>query len=399
MKRLFISMFIYLLIVCYYADCQTISSVNNLEELWLEMEIEEEEETGYEEFWNELLYLANHPLDINKATAEEWKKLPFLTDPQIEELVSYKDQYGEMVSIYELKNIRTLDHKSIRMLLPFVYINENPVNNRRITVDNLFKYGRNELITRFDKTFQQKKGYSALPDSVLAANPNKKYLGEPFYHSIRYSYMYDTHIQAGVITEKDAGEPFWNDYHKGYDYYSFHIVVKDINRLKTLVAGDYKASFGQGLVMSQDYSPGRSAMVIQADRRTNGFRRHFSTNEFDYLRGIAGTYAVLPAVDISFFYSVRRMDGIIDSVYIRSIKKDGFHRIERDQERKRTISLQSWGGNIRYATHSLVIGVTGIMTSWGDQLFHPEEKPYNLYYFRGRDHLNVGVDYLWKKKL
>ena len=53
--------------------------------------------------------------------------------------------------------------------------------------------------------------------------PNRKYLGEPFYHSVRYSYEFDERIQFGLVAEKDVGEPFWNEYHKGYDYYSVHL--------------------------------------------------------------------------------------------------------------------------------------------------------------------------------
>ena len=64
------------------------------------------------------------------------------------------------------------------------------------------------------------------------------------------------------------------------------LFLKDINWLKSLAIGDYKMSFGQGLVISNDFSPSRTAVVAQAERRTNGFRRHFSTNEQDFFRGV-----------------------------------------------------------------------------------------------------------------
>lgn len=62
-----------------------------------------------------------------------------------------------------------------------------------------------------------------------------------------------------------------------------HLFLKEMNKwLKSLAIGDYKISFGQGLVISNDFSPGRNALVSQTERRTNGFRRHFSTNENDF---------------------------------------------------------------------------------------------------------------------
>lgn len=52
--------------------------------------------------------------------------------------------------------------------------------------------------------------------------------------------------------------------------------------VESLALGDYKISFGQGLIVSNDFTPGRSAQVVQAERRSNGFRKHFSTNENDF---------------------------------------------------------------------------------------------------------------------
>lgn len=130
------------------------------------------------------------------------------------------------------------------------------------------KRGSNTLQIRYDKCFQQKKGYCSYPDSVLQQYPNRKYLGEPFYHSLRYSYAFDERIQFGLVAEKDAGEPFWNEYHKGYDYYSMHLFLKDMNKwLKSLAIGDYKISFGQGLVISNDFSPSRNALVSQTGKK------------------------------------------------------------------------------------------------------------------------------------
>ena len=39
---------------------------------------------------------------------------------------------------------------------------------------------------------------------------------------------------------------------QGYDYYSFYLLLKDCGRLKTLAVGNYRLSFGQGLVISTD---------------------------------------------------------------------------------------------------------------------------------------------------
>lgn len=399
MKRLFINLLVCLLINSYQLKSQTVHTVDKWMEYIEEMASETEDDTRIETLYSDLSYLAEHPFELNTVTEEQLRRLPFLSDMQIRKLLEYRSRYGKMVTLYELKNVESFDFETISLFVPFVYIGEIVVDKRPITVKNLLKRGSNNLQIRYDKCFQQKKGYCSYPDSVLQQYPNRRYLGEPFYHSLRYSYAFDERIQFGLVAEKDAGEPFWNDYHKGYDYYSLHLFLKEMNKwLKSLAIGNYKVSFGQGLVISNDFSPSRNAIVSQAERRTNGFRRHFSTNESDFFRGAAATVS-LKKIDISLFYSYRQLDAGVDSAVISSFKTDGLHRLVRDREKMRRVSMQTYGGNIRYATPDLCIGLTALSYSFGNCSVQPDPKPYNLYYFRGNRNTNVSVDYLLKNRM
>ncbi|MDH6342980.1 hypothetical protein M2480_001994 [Parabacteroides sp. PFB2-12] len=359
---------------------------------------EEAEDTRQvETLFSELSILVDNPFDINRVSAEELWKIPFFSEEQIENILAYRERYGPLLSLYELKNIPTLDFHTISLILPFIYVSGQAVENLPITVKNLLKRGRNELQIRYDRGFQQKRGYLDQPDSVLQQYPNRRYVGEPFYHSIRYDYSFDRRIQAGLVAEKDAGEAFWNGYNKGYDYYSFHYLQKNIGVLKTLALGDYKVSFGQGLVISNDFMPGRSAMVSQAARRTYGFRRHYSTNETDFFRGIGATLRH-KNLELSLFYSYRKVDAGLDSLTFTTLKTDGLHRTVGDWEKRRTVPLQTFGGNIRYATPNLCLGLTALSYSFGRYEIQPNPLPYNLFYFRGNRNGNLSVDYLWKNR-
>ena len=398
MKRLFIILLVSLFINSYQLKSQIAPSVDNWMDYIAEMASETEEEERIETLYSDLSYLVEHPFDLNTVTVEQLKRLPFLSDLQIDNLLKHRTRYGKMITLYELKNVESFDFPTISLLLPFVYIGEELVHKRPITVKNLLKQGSNELVFRYDKCFQQKKGYCSYPDSILGQYPNRKYLGKPFYHSLRYGYSFDERIQFGLVAEKDAGEPFWNRYHKGYDYYSAHLVLKDLNKvLKTLAIGDYKVSFGQGLVISSDFSPSRTALVTQAERRNNGFRRHFSTNENDFFRGVASTVS-LKNFDISLFYSFRKLDAGITDNQISSFKTDGLHRLIRDREKMHTVSMQTYGGNIRYATPDICVGLTALSYSFGNLDVQPDPKPYNLFYFRGNRNTNISVDYLLKNR-
>ncbi len=397
MKKPLIILLITLLANRYHAYPQESVPVDKWKEYIEELAEETESESRLETLYTELSYLSEHPMDLNRVTAEELSRLPFLTDLQIGQLVAHREKYGEMVSLYELKGVKGLDYQTIQLLLPFVYVGEKPVDKRPFTLKNLLKYGNNELQVRYDRCLQQKKGYGSFPDSVLERYPNRKYLGEPFYTSLRYAYEFDDDFQAGLVAEKDAGEPFWKGKHKGYDYYSFHALVKGKGMLKTLALGDYKVSFGQGLVVSNDFSPSRSALVAQAERRNNGFRRHFSTNEQDFFRG-AGLTLTWKDWDASVFYSCRKMDGAVENDTFPTIKTDGLHRLQRDWEKRHTVTMHSLGGNIRLARPDYHVGMTAVHYSFGGKTIFPQEQLYNRFAFRGEKNFNLSADYMWKNR-
>ena len=399
MKRLLITLLIILLISSYNAVSQEIQSVDK----WMEYIEElaeglEEDEERIETLFTDLSFLADHPFDLNTADEEIFKRLPFLSDIQIEEIIGYRRRHGNMATIYELKNITALDWPTIELMLPFVYVGEPEIRKRSIAPESLLKYGSNELLLRYSRTLQEKQGYKYQPDSILEKYPNRKYLGDPFYHSVRYSYMFDDRIQAGLVAEKDAGEPFWNRHHKGYDYYSAHVFLRNMGALKSLAIGDFKATFGQGLIMSHDFTPSRNAFLSQIERRNNGFRRHYSTSEVDFFRGVASTVR-WKEIELSLFYSYRKLDATLDSLRISSFKTDGLHRTVGDREKKWNVPTQTYGGNIRYATPQIVIGFTAINYRFGGNLMvDPEPRPYNLFYFRGAQNTNISVDYQFKNK-
>ena len=395
--RLLIILLITLLINCYNTYSQEINEV----EKWMEyieelMEDSEENAESIEKLFDELSYLSDNPFNLNHVTADQLKQIPFLSDMQIMNLLDYRQKQGEWVSIFELKNVPFLDMETIEMILPFVYVGEIDMT-RPFTVQNMLKYGKNELIVRYDRGLNEKTGYQEVPDSILQRYPNRKYVGEPFYTSLRYSYSFDSRLQAGLVAEKDAGEAFWNDYHKGYDYYSIHAILKDLGKIKTLAIGDFKASFGQGLVISNDFTPSRSSILAQAERRNNGFRRHYSTNENDFFRGIASTVS-LGKIDVSAFFSSRSADATTDEHTISSFKTDGLHRTVGDWDKKGNIRIQTTGANIRYANPNLLVGFTALTCSFDGLSVDPTPQPYNRFYFRGKHNTNASIDYSWRRR-
>jgi hypothetical protein len=391
----------FIIIICisaYCAECQEFVPDANKWMEYLEELAEQSEENAesLEILYNDLSNIAENPFNLNTITADQLKQLPFLSDIQILNILEYLKKNRQFVSIYELKNIDFLDLQTIELILPFLYVGEID-KRRKMSLDNLLKYGKNELILRYDRGLEQKAGYKDVPDSILQKYPNRKYVGEPFYSAIRYSHTFEDRLQFGFVGEKDAGESLFRKAHKGYDYYSAHLFLKNIGKIRSLALGDYKVSFGQGLVVSNDFRPSRSSILSQAERRNYGFRRHYSSNETDYFRGAAST-VTFKNVDISAFYSYRKADATIENETIKSFKTDGIHRTAGDLEKKNDISIQTIGGNVRYISPHVLLGITALTYSFGGLSVEPDPYPYNKFYFRGKQNVNASLDYTFRNR-
>ena len=122
MKRMFINLLVYLLISSYQLKSQTLYSVDKWMEYIEEMASETEDEERIEALYTDLSYLVEHPFELNTVTEGELKRLPFLSDLQIRELLEYRSRYGKMLTLYELKNVEAFDLETISLFIPFVYI-------------------------------------------------------------------------------------------------------------------------------------------------------------------------------------------------------------------------------------------------------------------------------------
>ncbi len=356
-----------------------------------------ETNASIENLFDELSYWSEHPFNLNLVTKNELERLPFLSAIQIENLLYYIYRNAPLVSIYELKNVEDLDLQTITYLLPFVYVGEYTRPQYQPTPKQILKYGKNSLLLRSDYCFQEKAGYTPATAEEKEASPNKYYLGEPFYASFKYDFQYKQRIQGGLTGEKDYGEAFLNRQHTGFDYYAFHFVVKDIGAMKALYIGDYRLTFGSGLVVNTDFTLGKTSDILNAGKTKNGIKRHFSTNENDYFRGIATTWQIRNT-HLNLFGSLRRADANADSATILSFKTDGYNRTLNDWQKRRQATINSLGGNIRWKNETFDVGLTGIYYQFGGKTLDPSLRPYNVFYLRGKDNYNIGAHYLYQQK-
>jgi len=339
---------------------------------------------------NELEELSNRlqePVNLNSATREQLEQFPFLSDIQIEHLLAYIYIHGQMETIYELQLVEELDRQTIQYLLPFVCIkaiNNEPAFRWKTMLKDAGRYGKNEVLTRLDIPFYKRKGYE------------HTYLGPSVYNSVKYTFRYRDQLYAGGVAEKDAGEPFaalHNSY--GYDYYSFYLLLQNCGRLKSLAVGNYRLSFGQGLVMSTDYLMGKTIYASSFNNRSAGIKSHSSTDEYNYFRGVATTVALTKRLSVSAFYSHRNMDGVVTDGEITSVYKTGLHRSRKEADKKNLLTSQSTGGNVSYQQNHIRLGITGVYYVF-NRPYEPELTGYSKYNIHGNHFYNLGIDYAYR---
>lgn len=352
---------------------------DNLEEL-----AELTDPAAWEDELEDLAYLRDDPLDLNTATREQLERFPFLNARQVENIQAYVYLHGPMQSIYELMLVPGMDRLTAELLQPFVCVKPVAKEKDFPSWKDIWRYGKHELLARFDQPFYRRKGYE------------KNFLGTPLYHSLRYAFRRGDYVQAGFAAEKDAGEPFFALHDsKGYDHYSYYILLNNLGKLKTLALGTYRLDFGQGLVLGNSFGLGKSFSLATSDYRARGIRKHGSTGEYDYFRGLAATVQAMRRVEVSAFYSHRTLDGRVEDGALVSIDESGLHRTQSEAEKRHTAALQMAGGNIAYRGNPFQVGLTGIYYFF-DRPYEPRLREYAKYNLRGNRFYNVGLDYRYR---
>lgn len=351
-----------------------------------------------EEIKQNLSDLADNPLNLNTATKEDLEQLPFLSSRQIENILFYVYNYGSMKSIYELRLVEDMDITTIQLLTMFAIVDKADNIDENKDIRKIFRYGRSEFYTRFSTGIQHKKGYEDVSDSLRNRYPGSYYLGSPFYSSLKYRYYYKDRFSIGFVAEKDPGEEFFrNTNKKGYDFYSMHFYLSGVKWLKAFAAGSYKASFGKGLVISNDFYMGKSIYAANIIGRNTGIRKHSSTDEVNFFHGIAATASV-KRFDFSVLYSFRKLDAsVVENEFISSLKNSGYHRLKRDIESRNKVNNNLIGSNIKYNGKIFNFEITSVYNVL-NKMLKQGDRVYDLFYPSGREFFNISAayDFRWK---
>lgn len=300
-------------------------------------------ETDFEQLQTDLYALHAQPIDLNHTTDEELSQLYFLSPKQIDDILAYADRHP-FESLYELRMIPSLTDYEIRDLLPFVRVSERAQDNNMYARE-VFRHASHELVTRLD------------------ARNIEDYAGtDPMYAQIRYRFDYKKKVVFGAQLRRPAGGGAKDLQYGGY------IQLRDIGHLHSLVAGNFQASFGQGLVFAQAFHAGKTMYVASAGQQRNGLR-YYSSVDGNGLHGIGATlrwdWQKVTRLDVTALYSMKRAN---DSTWHHLI-----------------------GANLTLRHKQLELQLNAAENIWSDSIRPYNNATYNRHYFRGRNQAVMGA--------
>lgn len=244
-------------------------------------QLSEDGEIPLEDVQEELIEIAQNPINLNHTTANELSRLHFLNDEQIDAILLYQYLHP-FQEIYELQLIDCLKDYEIRNLLPFVYVGQIK-EEKNMYFREVFHYAKHEITLRTD------------------ARNIEDFEGDPMYGKLRYRFNYQNRVMAGVTIGRTPGVTWEN-----IDYGGF-IELRDMGPMKRIVAGNYQANFGYGLVIGSPFKRGKTTYIQSTATTDEGLKKFGSVGDsYNYFHGVGVTAKVSSWADVSAFYSLRK---------------------------------------------------------------------------------------------
>ncbi len=383
-------------------DDDEIQEIQNI----IELIAEENEEVANNDTYFELLVdLYDNKIHVNKSDEDDlaqFSQIGLLSEKQVNNLLDYRENVGEIINKYELQSIPGWDLSTIKKVLPFLKVTGD-LEDFNVPFSKLMFDGKNELFLRYNRVLEEQRGYQPIdgyPDST-------RYAGGPEKLYARFRHKYSNKISYGITGEKDPGEEFFKGSQKqGFDFYSAHFFLRDVGPLKSIALGDYHIKLGQGLIGWTNLGFGKSPEISNIKRQGNTIDPFTSVNEYNFLRGAAATLETSKTTELTLFGSYKSVDNNIDRdtidelgieiIRIGSIQEGGYHRTKSEIENKNQNSQTNFGGDFTYKTRRFKLGASALYTGFDQAVGLNDERnvfPYNLYKFVGDKLLNASLHY------
>ncbi len=329
-------------------------------------------------------------ININTVLGDELKSLGMVTDLHIASLISYRELFGNLISVFELQAVPLWTVPLIQRLLPFITVGQS------ITIKDDFttrvRRGEHSIMLRAGRALEESAGFSQRSNG-------KAFEGGPLKIFVRYRYTYKNLLSVGVLGEKDAGESLFSGSQKrGFDFYSFHLFMRKIASLDMLAIGDFTVNLGQGLIQWQSLAFKKSADITAIKRQSPVFRPYNSAGEFNFHRGMAVAMS-RGRFHGAAFISFRNHSAATDvneqgNEIFTSFQTSGNHRTVNEIAAKKQVKVKVLGGRVGFAGRKFSLTANAVAHQFSLP-WEKKEEPYNFYSIKGKTWFNASLDYAW----
>lgn len=247
----------------------------------LENLLDQSEENNYdytEELQEQIENSACNTYNINDLPYEYAITTLRMTPYQYYQLQLYIEQYGPLVTLYEIAAIPGFSDEDMERLRHRLTVSGR--GNTKFQWRDLLRKSRHTLWLRYGRVLERQAGY----DTTRPTH----YAGTPGHVCFRYIWNMNDHIVLKIAGEKDPGEQFFKGKQPyGFDFYAGSLCFKNIGLVKEAVVGDYRLNYGQGLALGSALLSGRGGGPDALRRFGTGIRAVAPCNEGDFLRGVA----------------------------------------------------------------------------------------------------------------
>lgn len=365
---------------------KAIAQIKNTEQLKdiIEKYIENNESTlDFLDLYDQIDFYVQNPININKASQNDLLKMPLITPQKANAVLQHIKQFGPLKHIVELQLIEGFDASFIEIFKNFVKLKSTNFNYKQAE----FWKTDNEIILFSSRKLELAKGYT-----INDSNKNK-FQGSPISSSIRYKGKVGNFLTIGINTEKDDGETFKNGFLSGF------AMLKGLGRIKSIIIGDFQASFGQGLTFGSGLAFGKSPNVLGSVRFQNGIRISRSFNENQFLRGVGLQTSLIKNMELTVFYSKNNIDASVktDSLgfasEFTSLINIGNYRNQTELSKRNQVQSTIVGANVSYSIKNLKLGTTAVRTQYDKILNIQEKDVYKAFFNKEKTLENIGVNY------
>lgn len=349
MKRL-----IYILILAIGQCCAQTEEVEfQLESLANE---QSSDESSFEWIQN-LEYFKEHPLSLNSKQRQKLSLLQILSPQQIGDLEQHIYLHGELLNFYELQVLPSWDVETIEKLRPYVQLKESSDG-----VDlnaKMWKEGQGYLLSRLNWITPLKTGYTG---------DSSAYRGGPLKNLNQLRYTYYNRLRVGFTLEKDPGEKMeWTKSTRGFDFVAGYLQYDRGKILDQIVIGDYQLQWGQGLIMWQGNSFGKTSDPGLSSRNSNSLRPYTSADELSNSRGVSSVFK-WGKIAVHAHLSSKKRDALVSNGQATSWTQNGLHRTYSEQSKKKQLTENHGGLRMGYSAKTIALHLNAIHYNYSANL-------------------------------